>query len=53
MAGEVVLKVSLYVDDCRDTLKAAETARELLWGDDDNVPLEHWVAISQRSVATL
>ncbi|KAK9894996.1 hypothetical protein P389DRAFT_87369 [Cystobasidium minutum MCA 4210] len=33
-----------------ETLKAAETARELLWGDDDNVPLEHWTAISQSLV---
>ncbi|KAF8815561.1 hypothetical protein BYT27DRAFT_7193306 [Phlegmacium glaucopus] len=33
-----------------DTLCAATIARAILWGDDQNVPLKHWVEISQRLV---
>lgn len=34
----------------RDTLRAAETARQLLWGDDDRIPLKDFRAVSQRCV---
>jgi len=34
----------------RDTLRAAETARELLWGDNAHVPLSDWTSITQSLV---
>lgn len=33
-----------------DTLRAAETARQLLWGDDDRIPLKDFRAVSQSLV---
>lgn len=29
-------------------VRAAETARQLLWGDDDRVPLRYWTEVTQR-----
>lgn len=42
-----MIKLTINAPDW-ETLRAAETARELLWGEDDNVPLDHWIDISQR-----
>ena len=35
---------------CRETIRAAETARELLWGDDSHVPLRQFQSITQTLV---
>lgn len=34
-----------------DTLHAAEMARQLLWGDDDSIPLAQWREVTQTCVA--
>ena len=36
-----------------DTLHAAEMARQLLWGDDDSIPLAQWREVTQTCVALL
>lgn len=50
--GERIIQVGSFILMAlcrgRDTLRAAETARQLLWGDDDLVPLQHFRAITQR-----
>ena len=33
----------------RETYYTAKTARQILWKDDDSVPLQDWVPVSQKS----